>query len=451
MAAGFNAAKAQAFNRMQAKPVTTPFLGGMTQQSRRFSTKMSATGADFASRRVAESLIKEPSAAEMAELNKLPTIELEDLEQVNYLATLGEGWAYPLNRFMNEQELLESMNMNTITDANGEKHILSVPIVLAVSEAQKEALANEKKIALKFSSLSNDVMAVIENPEFFPNRKEEIATKTFGTWSKNHQKVAKMQAEGDWLISGEKMHFTQRIKFNDGLDKYRLFPNEIQAIAKERGADAVYAFQVRNPLHNGHCLLLKDTREQLIKQGYKNPLLLLHPLGGWMKDDDVPLDYRMRQHQALLDDGTLNPEHTILSIWPSPMYYSGPNEVLWHCSSRVQCGITHFITGRDPAGVKHPEDDDEDLYDPWHGQKLLVSQKELLSGVDVVPFKIAAYNFKNKRMEFFGGPDSAPKEDFQFISGSKMRKLAAAGEEQPEGFMSPNGWKILCEYYQSKK
>ena len=71
-------------------------------------------------------------------------------------------------------------------------------------------------------------------------------------------------------------------------------PEEIFKIAEERGADAVYAFQVRNPLHNGHCLLLKDTRVQLMKKGYKNPILLLHPLGGWMKDDDVPLNYRMR-------------------------------------------------------------------------------------------------------------------------------------------------------------
>lgn len=169
---------------------------------------MFSTGSDFASRRVAQSLIKEPTAAEMAELNKLPTIELEDLEQVNYLATLGEGWAYPLDRFMSEQELLESMNMNTVTARDGSKHILSVPIFLTVTDAQKEALQGEKKIALKYSALSDDVMAVIENPEFFPNRKEEIATKTFGTWSKKHQKIAKMQAEGDWIISGEQMHFT---------------------------------------------------------------------------------------------------------------------------------------------------------------------------------------------------------------------------------------------------
>lgn len=71
--------------------------------------------------------------------------------------------------------------------------------------------------------------------------------------------------------------------------------------------------------------------------------------------------------------------------------------------------------------------------------------------VKILPFRVAAYNQVNKRMEFFGGPDCAPKEEFNFISGTKMRKMAKAGEEQPEGFMSPAGWKILCEYYQSLK
>ena len=343
------------------------------------------------------------------------------------------------------------MNMNTVTDDNGERHICSVPITQYVTAEQKAALEGHKKIAIRCKEVSDDVLAVIEEPEFFDNRKEEISTKTFGTRSTLHPKIERMEKQGDFLISGKSMRFCQRIKYNDGMDQYRLLPAEIKKIAEERNADAVYAFQVRNPLHNGHCLLLKDTREQLMKKGYKNPLLLLHPLGGWMKDDDVPLDYRMRQHQALLDDGTLIPEHTILAIWPSPMYYSGPNEVLWHASSRVNAGITHFITGRDPAGMKHPEIDDMDLYDHWHGQRLLVSQQSLLNGVQVVPFKVAAYNQKNKQMEFFGTPTSAPKEDFAFISGSKMRKMAKDGEDQPEGFMSPAGWEILCEYYQRQK
>lgn len=254
-------------------------------------------------------------------------------------------------------------------------------------------------------------------------------------------------AQGDFLITGAKMRFLKHVEFNDGMDQYRLTPKQIKEAIKAKGADAVYAFQVRNPLHNGHVLMLKHTREQLLKEGFKNPILLLHPLGGWCKDDDVPLDYRMRQHQALLDDGTLNPEHTILAVWPSPMYYGGPTEVLWHASSRVNAGISHFITGRDPAGVKHPENPNLDCYDVWHGQKLLVHVKDMLNGVEVVPFKVAAYNKVNKAMEFFGGPNAPNKDDFEFISGSRMRSMAKNKEALPAGFMSEAGWAVLCEYY----
>merc|ERR1711990_926545 len=224
--------------------------------------------------------------------------------------------------------------------------------------------------------------------------------------------------------------------WNDGMDKYRMTPKQIQAAIVEKQADAVYAFQVRNPLHNGHVLLLKDTREQLLKQGFKNPIHLLHPLGGWCKDDDVPLDYRMKQHQALIDDGTLPAEHIVLAVWPSPMYYGGPTEVLWHASSRVGCGITHFITGRDPAGVKHPAIPNTDLYDIWHGQKLLVHMKHMLNGVDVLPFKLAAYHKENKQMEFVNSAMS----NYDMISGSRMRQMARDGEALPPGFMSEKGW-----------
>jgi len=89
-------------------------------------------------RRVAKSLIREPTKAERDEYNKLPVLELDDLEQVQYLQTLSEGWAWPLDRFMNEQELIECMNMNTITDAHGKRHILSVPITQYLTTAQKE-------------------------------------------------------------------------------------------------------------------------------------------------------------------------------------------------------------------------------------------------------------------------------------------------------------------------
>lgn len=91
--------------------------------------------------------------------------------------------------------------------------------------------------------------------------------------------------------------------------------------------DAVFAFQLRNPIHNGHALLMQDTKQRLLERGYKNPVLLLHPLGGWTKDDDVPLQWRMRQHDAVLEEGVLDPASTIVAIFPSPMMYAGPTEV----------------------------------------------------------------------------------------------------------------------------
>jgi 3'-phosphoadenosine 5'-phosphosulfate synthase len=112
-------------------------------------------------------------------------------------------------------------------------------------------------------------------------------------------RIALDQSSATSPLFFDSLYFGQiakRVTFDDGMDKYRYTPAEINDLIKARGADAVYAFQVRNPLHNGHVLLLKDTREQLIKQGYKNPILLLHPLGGWCKDDDVPLGPRIHQH-----------------------------------------------------------------------------------------------------------------------------------------------------------
>ena len=131
---------------------------------------------------------------------------------------------------------------------------------------------------------------------------------------------------GDWLVGGE-IEVYERITWNDGLDQYRLTPNELRAKFKDLDADAVFAFQLRNPIHNGLALLMHDCRKQLLDRGYENPVLLLHPLGGWTKDDDVPLEVRMKQHQSILEEGVLDPKSTVLAIFPSPMMYAGPTEV----------------------------------------------------------------------------------------------------------------------------
>jgi 3'-phosphoadenosine 5'-phosphosulfate synthase len=171
---------------------------------------------------------------------------------------------------------------------------------------------------------------------------------------------------------------------------------------------------------------------------------LLHPLGGWTKEDDVPLAVRIKQHQAVLEEKVLDPETTVMAIFPSPMLYAGPTEVQWHAKARVSAGATFYIVGRDPAGIPHP-DTKKDLYEPTHGSKVL-QMAPGLTQLEIVPFKVAAYNTRLGRMDFFNPEE---KGDYEFISGTKMRHLAKTGQQPPDGFMAPKAWKVLSNYYKS--
>ena len=140
---------------------------------------------------------------------------------------------------MSEDELIQSLNMNTINDENGNRHLMSVPLTQDVSAADVKRLSGQPTVAVTWN---DQLLALIEQPEFYPNRKEEISTKTFGTRSVKHKRIAKIEQQGDFLISGKSMTFTKRVTYNDGLNAYRKTPEEIRSIAAERKADALYAF-----------------------------------------------------------------------------------------------------------------------------------------------------------------------------------------------------------------
>lgn len=214
---------------------------------------------------------------------------------------------------------------------------------------------------------------------------------------------------------------------------------------------------------------MQTTRQLLVDRGFKNPVLLLHPLGihviflniimfkfvyffsskgGWTKEDDVPLPVRMAQHQAFLNedvDDRLDRSRTVLAIFPSPMSYAGPTEVQWHAKARMCTGANFYIVGRDPAGLPNPSDKSKDLYDPTHGSKVLTMAPGL-NQLQILPFKIAAYHRQLKAMAFY---EPTEHDQFDFISGTRMRKIARTGEQPPDGFMVPAGWKVLANYYQS--
>lgn len=377
------------------------------------------------------------------EADSLPSIEITDVD-LQWVQVLAEGWATPLRGFMREDQYLQCQHFKII-EQNGESVNQSVPIVLPVDTNRKERHANASALALRHEGRA---VAILRRPEFFAHRKEERCCREFGTNDPGHPHVKMIHESGDWLVGGE-LEVLGRIRWNDGLDGFRLTPNEIREKCGEMGADAVFAFQLRNPIHNGHALLMQDTRRYLVEErGFKKPVLLLHPLGGWTKEDDVPLPVRINQHQSVLEEGVLH-EDTILAIFPSPMLYAGPTEVQWHAKARMMAGANFYIVGRDPAGLPHPDKSktpDGNLYDGTHGSRVL-SIAPGLQNLEIIPFRVAAYDNRIKKMAFYQPERS---QDFNFISGTKMRNLAKSGENPPQGFMAPKAWQIIADYYKKQ-
>ncbi|KAH9764767.1 ATP sulfurylase 1 [Citrus sinensis] len=147
--------------------------------------------------------------------------------------------------------------------------------------------------------------------------------------------------------------------------------------------------------------------------------------GNWLIGGDL----------EVLEDGVLDPETTVVSIFPSPMHYAGPTEVQWHAKARINAGANFYIVGRDRAGMGLESE-----------YVKVQSMAPGLERLNILPFKVAAYDKTQGKMAFF---DPSRAQEFLFISGTKMRTLARNKENPPDGFMCPGGWKVLVEYYDS--
>mmetsp|Transcript_1130 Transcript_1130/g.1570 ORF Transcript_1130/g.1570 Transcript_1130/m.1570 type:complete len:985 (-) Transcript_1130:332-3286(-) len=419
---------------------------------------------------------------------KFPPVLLNDID-LQFVQCIGEGWAAPLKGFMREGVLLQTLHFNSmLTDPNdltgnaefpqrrtnfddystklqmGERVDMSIPIVLPITAATKKLIGSSRQVTL--TAPTGKAVAVLTDPEIYNYRKEEVISRVFGGMDPDHPYIKVMMASGPYLLGGE-IELLERIRYNDGLDQYRLTPKELRERFIAAGTDAVYAFQTRNPTHAGHAYLMQDAGRQLKAMGYKKPLLWLTPLGGWTKPDDMPLDVRIHQHQVIIEEGML-PSDTVMAIWPSPMLYAGPTEVQWHCKSRRNVGARFFITGRDPAGIKRSKNKNQmtvggDFYDGNHGRYVLQTSPGL-GEQKILSFAKVVYDKKDNKMK---PPDKNRKSDFLSISGSTMRALAKKGappcpdaiadnwEETkpciPNGFMVKRGWELMIQYYQDPK
>lgn len=429
-------------------------------------------------------------AERRAEAETLPKVLITNID-LNWLQAIGEGWAAPLKGFMREGTLLETLHFNSIltdtfnltgnadrlyarTDFDSypshgprDRVSSSIPITLSCTSFTKKAIEESGKHAVALVTQMGQTVAILRNPEIYAHRKEEIVTRMFGVIDPDHPYIRYIYQSGDYLIGGE-VELLDRIRYNDGLDQWRKTTKELFQEFQDKGADAVYAFQTRNPTHSGHSYLMRSAGEDLRKKGYQNPILWLSPLGGWTKEDDVPLDVRVKQHEFVLTAGLshpggLDPQTTVMAIWPAPMVYAGPTEVQFHAKSRRNAGASYFVVGRDPAGMKgspnavaHPDDD---LYHGDHGRYVLQNSPGI-GGMKMLSFVNVMYDTKDNVMKV---PDPSRMKDFISISGTKMRLLASNGAVPcsatniptdlvaanciPSGFMVPDGWNQVVEYY----
>jgi sulfate adenylyltransferase len=357
-------------------------------------------------------------ADEAANLPKF-VVDERELSDLEMLAT---GALSPLKGFQGERDyhaVLETMHL-----ADG--LAWAIPVVLSVSDEDLHRLGNASSIAL-CAAEGEPPLAVLRVGGTFARDKQKEALSVYRTDELEHPGVKAVHEAGDTCIAGEVEVIA--LPRHDDFVNYRLSPRETRQVFRERGWKTVVGFQTRNPIHRAHEYIQKCALE--IVDG-----LLVHPLMGATKADDVPPDVRMRCYEALFG-GYYPHERAMISVFPAAMRYAGPREAIWHAIARKNYGCTHFIVGRDHAGVGS-------YYGTYDAQKIFDEFEPGELGITPLMFE---HSFWCNRCEGMGSPKTCPHdpEDRVSLSGTKVREMLANGERPPQEFSRPEVADILID------
>jgi sulfate adenylyltransferase len=348
-----------------------------------------------------------------------PKLELGPREAAD-LEMLATGAMSPLAGFMVEKDyraVIEEMRL-----ASGLPW--SIPITLSTDDEGMKRLGRSDAVTL---TLEGRPAAMVHVEQAFRRDREAEALAVFGTTDRAHPGVAALDQAGDWVIGGALRVFAlpEHRTFRDR----RLAPADTRAAFAERGWRRVVGFQTRNPVHRAHEYIQKCALETV--DG-----LLLHPLVGETKGDDVPADVRMRCYEVLLEH-YYPADRVLLSVFPAAMRYAGPKEAIFHAVVRKNYGCTHFIVGRDHAGVG-------DYYGTFDAHRIFDRFEPDELGITPLFFD---HSFWCHRCEGMATAKICPhgEEDRLTLSGTRVREMLRNGDRPPPEFSRPEVADVLIE------
>ncbi len=340
--------------------------------------------------------------------------QLADLEM------LAIGAYSPLTGFMNQADYLGVVNAMHLS--NGLPW--SVPITLSTSQSQADALSLGSQVALVTEQ--GELQAVMTVEDKFGYDKQLEARNVFRTEDAAHPGVHVLYQQGEVLLGGPvRVLALQQQSFPE----HRLTPTQSRAQFAERGWKRIVGFQTRNPVHRAHEYIQKCAMETV--DG-----LFLHPLVGDTKGDDIPADVRMRCYEVLLEK-YYPANRVVLGVLPASMRYAGPREAIFHALVRKNYGCSHFIVGRDHAGVGN-------YYGTYDAQYIFSEFDPLELGITPLFFE---HTFYCRVCDAMASPKTCPheKEQHVVLSGTKVRQLLQEGEIPPREFTRPEVAQVLIE------
>ncbi len=357
-----------------------------------------------------------------ARARALPSLTL-DARELADLELIATGAASPLVGFVSSADYASILERNRLADGT----VWPFPFTLAVSEETRQDIVGQAAAALH--DATGRLWGIVEIEEIYERDPLHEAKRVYGTVDAGHPGVAYLLARPHWLVSGavRVLPLPEDLPFAE----HRHTPRGLRALIGARGWRRVAGFQTRNPIHRAHEHLTKLALE--FADG-----LVIHPLVGETKNDDVPAAVRFRAYETLVD--TYYPkDRTLLAAFPAAMRYAGPREALFHALVRKNYGITHLIVGRDHAGVGK-------FYGPYDAQQIFdtFSVEEL----GVAPLKFEPTFFCSS-CDGLASPRTCPHDSTTRLdlSGTRVREILKSGGTLPSKFTRPEIAEILRSHY----